>query len=130
MPEDMSLRLAAMITFYGGKTQAGAQGEHQAAENVTHAFSVLYDESSRKLESQAKHVKLVTPDWLVDSLLANKLVDETPYHPKYLKNNPELADLIRSMEEQGTFEFYVVIIRRPNWKFNNLIIVQTCDQIF
>lgn len=108
VPEDTSLRLAAMISFHGGKilTISARDDDHNSicgVDAVTHAFSVEYDEASKAFEAQrvksTPHVKLVTPDWLVDSLRAGKLADEAAYHPKYLKNNAELADLVRSLEK-------------------------------
>lgn len=106
VPEDTSLRLAAMISFYGGKTLTISSVDDSICESsggITHAFSVEYDEASKAFEARVKpHVKLVTPDWLVDSLRAGKLADEAEYHPKYLKNNSELADLIKSLEKGKT----------------------------
>lgn len=101
-----------MITFYGGKTISinddDDDNSAQMCEGVTHAFSVLYDEASKLLETRVASVKLVTPDWLVDSLLADKLVDEASYHPKYLKNNPELVGLLESIEK-GNLLFFIMV---------------------
>lgn len=98
LSEDVSLRLGAMIDFYGGRTVNVHKSDVSSLRCASHALSVLYDDASKWIETEASHVKLVTPDWLVDSLLAGTLVDELPYHPKYLRNNPDLCDIIRSIE--------------------------------
>jgi hypothetical protein len=94
VPSEIALKLGALISFYGGKMlNVDRVGE------VSHAFSCLYDESTKRFGSVHASVKLITPAWLVDSLLADKLLDEVAYSPKYLRNNPDLASVIESIED-------------------------------
>lgn len=66
-------------------------------EEVSHAFSCFYDDTTKRFVHTS--VKIVTPVWLVDSLIAGKLLDEAVYSPKYLRNNPDLAGVIESIED-------------------------------
>lgn len=85
---EMAKKLVAMIQYYGGKTDA------ELSEATTHAIA-LDHMPDLKLPS---NVKLVTPDWLIDSIKQNKLVDETEYDPKYLLSNKENVELLERVE--------------------------------
>ena len=77
-----------MLNYYGGQTL------NEMTENCTHVFASEYDSQAAQLENiESKKFKLITPDWLIDCIEQNKLIDELPYNPKFLKNNPENKDI-------------------------------------
>jgi hypothetical protein len=100
----MSRKLNALVEYYGGKVVNLKHNDLvQNQNNITHAFSVGYDDVTRKLDlAYCNRVKFVTPDWLLDCINESKLQDETIYHPKYLKTNPDNQSLIESMESKET----------------------------
>lgn len=77
-----------MINYYGG------QIVNELNEQCTHVFACEYDSQASQLETnETKKYKLVTPDWLLDSIEQNKLIDELPYNPKFLLSNPENKEI-------------------------------------
>jgi hypothetical protein len=97
MPETLSKQVNALITFYNGELTTNPC-------NCTHAFSIEYDSATKQIEQETNgSIKLCTPQWLIDSINAGKLVEETEYHPKLLLNNPDnqhYIELTKKLKEQ------------------------------
>lgn len=87
LPAELALKILALVTYYGGKIVQSID----YATAVTHAFSCMYDDTSHTFASKHSQVKLITPDWLVESVVSGKCVDEYKFNPRWLKNNPELV---------------------------------------
>lgn len=68
----------AMITFYGGNFQSNLN------KSCTHLICGKAD--GDKYEEALKHenIKIVTPDWVVESIKSSTRLDEDSFHPKYL----------------------------------------------
>ena len=81
--------------FYGGSVY------DNLSETCTHAFSCEYDLNTKNffLSNNAK-VKIVTPDWILDSIGANQLVDELKYNPKFLETNEENKEIIERLARE------------------------------
>ncbi len=76
--------LWAMITYYGGSFQL------QLESNCTHLISTKPEglKYEKAIETNEK-IKIVTPDWVIDSVKNKSLCDEDLYHPRLLIfNNP------------------------------------------
>lgn len=100
----------ALIEYYGGEVKSDL-------EECTHMLAVKYDNEAMKIdETQVGSEKtneengdtkvmkkpriIVTPDWIVDCVKENRLLEEVAYHPKYLKNDPKNSELITQMERK------------------------------
>jgi len=75
--EDLAA-LWAMITFHGGSLQA------QLDPKVTHLITTKPEGSKYEKCVEIPSIKLVTPDWVVDSVKLKRKCDESGYHPKLL----------------------------------------------
>ena len=88
----------AMIEYYGG---------HVVNElgKCTHLLAVEYNAEAQKAEEAngIEHVKrrVVTPDWIVDCVREGRLVDELPYHPRYLRSDPKNTQMLDEMERKA-----------------------------
>ena len=82
-PSNISLKdtesLWAMITFYGGSFKINLDSE------CTHLVSTKPEGNKyEKAISSSVRIKIVSPDWVVDSVKNQTLCDEELYHPKLL----------------------------------------------
>ncbi|XP_034039105.1 PAX-interacting protein 1 isoform X2 [Thalassophryne amazonica] len=75
LPDDLNT-LWAYITFYGGDCQLNLN------KKVTHL--VVKEPKGAKFECALKHpgIKIVTPDWITDSVKGKIRKDESLYHPR------------------------------------------------
>ncbi|KAL7385908.1 hypothetical protein ABVT39_001796 [Epinephelus coioides] len=82
LPEDLNA-LWAYITFYGGECQLNLN------KKVTHL--VVKEPKGAKFECALKHpgIKIVTPDWIIDSVKDKSRKDEMLYHPRLTYVEPE-----------------------------------------
>uniref|UniRef100_A0A673A137 PAX-interacting protein 1 n=1 Tax=Sphaeramia orbicularis TaxID=375764 RepID=A0A673A137_9TELE len=82
LPEDLNA-LWAFITFYGGECQLNLN------KKVTHL--VVKEPKGAKFECALKHpgIKIVTPDWITDSVKDKTRKDEVLYHPRLTYIEPE-----------------------------------------
>nr|XP_020441129.1 PAX-interacting protein 1 [Monopterus albus] len=82
LPDDLNA-LWAYITFYGGECQLNFN------KKVTHV--VVKEPKGAKFECALKHpsVKIVTPDWIIDSVKGKNRKDEALYHPRLTYVEPE-----------------------------------------
>ncbi|XP_074597247.1 uncharacterized protein LOC141852221 isoform X4 [Brevipalpus obovatus] len=70
--------LWAMITFHGGSLQA------QLNSKVTHLITTKPEGPKYEKSIEISSIKMVTPDWVVDSVKMKQKCDEDGYHPKLL----------------------------------------------
>lgn len=80
-----------MLNYYG------ANCESLLNENCTHAFATEYNSDTYKelkLKTNNK-IKIITPDWIIDSIDACQLVDETIYDTRCLITNAENENLLK-----------------------------------
>lgn len=82
LPDDLSA-LWAYITFYGGDCQLNLN------KKVTHL--VVKEPKGAKFDCALKHpgIKIVTPDWITDSVKDKSRKDEALYHPRLTYVEPE-----------------------------------------
>lgn len=73
-------RLWSMITYYGGRFQL------QLDSCCTHLFTTKISGKKYDIAHENKGIKIVTPDWVVDSIRQRKLCNEQRYHPRLLFN--------------------------------------------
>eukprot|EP00058_Branchiostoma_floridae_P019991 XP_002605481.1 hypothetical protein BRAFLDRAFT_126794 [Branchiostoma floridae] len=91
IPEEDRKALWGMVTFYGGNCQLNFN------KRCTHL--VTPKPEGAKYECALKHtkIKVVTPDWIVDSLAQKKQQEEEKYHPRLVikeeKKEPPPANL-------------------------------------
>ncbi|CAF0879757.1 unnamed protein product [Brachionus calyciflorus] len=103
LPEETAKQIFALISFYGGELIDLEMFVNfdNLLDKPTHGFSLVYDTNVENLE---KHVKIVTPDWAVDCINKNQLIDELIYNPKYLKSSDSLDDLKNVSEKNSSEE--------------------------
>ncbi|XP_070774743.1 PAX-interacting protein 1 [Enoplosus armatus] len=82
LPDDLNA-LWAYITFYGGECQLNLN------KKVTHL--VVKEPKGAKFECALKHpgIKIVTPDWITDSVKDKNRKEEALYHPRLTYVEPE-----------------------------------------
>ncbi|XP_051944079.1 PAX-interacting protein 1 [Hippocampus zosterae] len=85
LPDDLNA-LWACVTFYGGECQLNLN------KKVTHL--VVNEPKGAKFECALKHpaIKIVTPDWITDSVKAKSRKEEALYHPRLTYVQPEEVD--------------------------------------
>ncbi|RNA00045.1 PAX-interacting 1 [Brachionus plicatilis] len=84
MSENLAKEIHALLSYNGAELIDTDTNDVKTLNcQPTHAFSVNFDSRSEKLDSK---LKLITPDWVTDSIKQNTLLDEKMYHPKYLKS--------------------------------------------
>lgn len=83
--------LWAMITFHGGKA------ERTITEKTTHLICISDSGSKFAQCLETSRIKLVTPEWLIESIKQQRIVDEKEFHPKYLVTSSQsLRDKLRT----------------------------------
>ncbi|XP_061694687.1 PAX-interacting protein 1 isoform X2 [Syngnathoides biaculeatus] len=85
LPDDLNI-LWAYITFFGGDCQLNLN------KKVTHL--VVNEPKGGKFECALKHpgIKIITPDWITDSVKAKRRNNEALYHPRLTYVEPEEVD--------------------------------------
>ena len=86
LSEPLARQVLALLQFYGGRAQQSLSPLH-----TTHAFSTQAYTRNAKLPAS---VKLVTPDWLIDSIRENRLLDELCYDPGFLLSHRENREIL------------------------------------
>ena len=94
--EDRS-KLWAMIKYYGGELQLNL------TDKCTHLVTGRCN--GRKFDKACSlgNLKIVSPDWILDSIKQSKRCDEASYHPKYLIT-PEYLQMKKEREERVRLE--------------------------
>lgn len=108
-------RIYALVTYYGGRWIANLDSficthvicasslpkkdrSGDANNNHEHVDERLQD----AYEIQSDRVRLITPDWILDCIQGNNLLDETNYHPDLLEHcddSMEMEDESRSLKK-------------------------------
>ncbi|KAM9308195.1 PAX-interacting protein 1 [Gastrophryne carolinensis] len=76
-PDDRSA-LWALITFYGGDCQLSLN------KKCTHLIVPEPKGTKYEYAYQRENIKIVAPDWVLDSIADKSKKDETPYHPRLI----------------------------------------------
>ncbi|KPM09375.1 PAX-interacting protein 1-like protein [Sarcoptes scabiei] len=71
-------KIWSMMTYYGGKFQLHLDSE------CTHLITFKTSGVKYDIATKNKAIKIVTPDWIIDSIRNSKLCDESKYGPKLL----------------------------------------------
>ena len=96
-----------MLTYYGGDLQLNL------TDQCTHLITSKCKGKKYEKACKLANLKIVSPDWILDSIQQNKRNDETIYHPKYLitpeylqmkKEREELLRLEQERQEQRKLE--------------------------
>jgi hypothetical protein len=100
LEEDLAKKIMAMIKYYGGNVCDNLD------ETCTHAFSCDYDLNTKNfsLSNENDKVKIVTPDWILDCIEANQVIDEIKYNPKYLETNEENKEILEKLAKEKTIK--------------------------
>uniref|UniRef100_A0A669E228 PAX-interacting protein 1 n=1 Tax=Oreochromis niloticus TaxID=8128 RepID=A0A669E228_ORENI len=112
LPDDLNA-LWAYITFYGGECQLNLN------KKVTHL--VLKEPKGAKFECALKHsgIKIVTPDWITDSVKDKARKEEALYHPRLTYVEPEEEE--ESESDGGSSDEESSPRRRPGPKRLNSV---------
>ncbi|TKS80443.1 PAX-interacting protein 1 PAX transactivation activation domain-interacting protein [Collichthys lucidus] len=96
LPDDLNA-LWAYITFYGGECQLNLN------KKVTHL--VVKEPKGAKFECALKHpgIKIVTPDWITDSVKDKNKKDEALYHPRLTYVEPEEESCDQHSHSDGSY---------------------------
>lgn len=92
-------RLYALATYYGGRWIANLDSficTHVICASPLSEKSKRDDTDERlqdAYEIQSDRVHLVTPDWIIDSIMADLLLKESDYHPDRLKQSDDSMDV-------------------------------------
>ncbi|CAF2416150.1 unnamed protein product [Rotaria sp. Silwood2] len=99
-------KIYALVTYYGGRWITNLNDS-----NCTHiicASALLINNTDGEIMNnhrnnderlhtaygiQSEKIHLITPDWIIDCLNANRLLNETDYHPDLLKDPNEPMDI-------------------------------------
>jgi len=106
LPIEDHNKLYALVTYYGGRWTTNFDDP-----NCTHIIcasslpttnnnnnsedeTINIDERLHNAyEIQSEKIHLITPDWIIDCLNANRLLDEVDYHPDLLRDPNEPMDI-------------------------------------
>ena len=114
MPFELSKQIISMVNYYGGQeinineivNNADEINDNQLRETIekstaTHAFTIKYDNLSEKLD-KLNILKLITPDWLLDSIDKNQVINENieKYNPKYLLDYNDNKSILNEYEKK------------------------------
>ena len=135
-------RLYALATYYGGRWIANLDSficthvicasplpdrnkRDDANNNHEHTDERLQD----AYEIQSERVHLVTPDWIIDSIMANLLLKESDYHPDRLKESDQAMEVdddddfdvrerFRALEDRSFKKVNSFWVRIETWSFS------------
>jgi hypothetical protein len=110
-------RIYALVTYYGGQWVtnlddsncthiicASALPSTNSEDETTNNHPNIDERLQTAYEIQSEKIHLITPDWILDCLNANRLLEETNYHPDLLRdpNEPMDVDEEELDDEQNT----------------------------
>ena len=109
-------KIYALVTYYGGQWSSNIENEQCTHIVCASARPVLDGETETSQEQQrlqnayeiqSEKIYLITPDWIIDCLNANQVLDVADYHPDLLRdpNDPmdaEEDDLDDEMPNDST----------------------------
>ena len=92
-------RIYALVTYYGGRwianldsfvcthiICASALDKTGKSGDANNNHEDIDERLQDAYEIQSDKVHLITPDWVIDCIKTNHLIDETNYHPDLLRN--------------------------------------------
>ena len=97
LSKDDQSKLWAMLTYYGGELQLNL------TDQCTHLVTSKCKGKKYDRACKLSNLKIVSPDWILDSIEQGKLANEDTYHPKYLITS-EYLQLKREREERLRLE--------------------------
>ncbi|UJR23627.1 hypothetical protein I4U23_026613 [Adineta vaga] len=97
-------KIYALVTYYGGRWTSDLDDSNCTHMICASAFikSNLEDETlsshinerlQHAYEIQSEKLHLITPDWILDCLNADRLLEETDYHPDLLRDPNDPMDM-------------------------------------
>lgn len=107
-------KIYALVTYYGGQWITNLHdstcthiicASALPSSNVTEDETINVDERLQTAyEIQSETIHLITPDWIIDCINHNRLLDEVEYHPDLLRdpNDPMDVDEEELDDEQNT----------------------------
>ena len=111
-------KLYALVTYYGGHWVANLDdstcthvicasalpNNNPTEDETTNEHANIDERLQRAYEIQSEKTHLITPDWIVDCINNNRLLDEIDYHPDLLRdpNDPMDIDEDELDDEQNT----------------------------
>jgi hypothetical protein len=129
MEESISKPLCAMITYYGGhisntlnetcthafscdyelaikiktcsETKSDADEYKKCSEAILSKLGIESNNEST-ISLLVNQIKLVTPDWVIECIEENRLIEELAYNPLYLRTNPENKKIIDEENKEQT----------------------------
>jgi len=93
-------KIYALVTYYGGRWITNLDDPDCTHIICASALSINNTEDAKQderlqlaYEIQSEKIHLITPDWIVDCLNANRRLEEVDYHPDLLKDPNEPMDI-------------------------------------
>lgn len=76
-------KLYALITFHGGRV------EHNFTSKTTHLIcgAAAGNVYNKAIEMKLDKLSIVTPDWMLECVKKQELIDSKPFHPRLLVSN-------------------------------------------
>jgi hypothetical protein len=114
MSSELAKQIISMINYHGGQeininealNNSNEIDETQLREliersNATHAFTTKYDNLTQQID-KLNVIKLITPDWLLDSIDKNKVINDDieQYNPKYLLDYNDNKSILNEYEQK------------------------------
>lgn len=108
LPNEDHNKIYALVTYYGGRWTTNLDDP-----NCTHIICAsslstnstddetttttnhqnLDERLHQAYELQSEKIRLITPDWIIDCLNSNRLLEENEYHPDLLRDPNEPMDI-------------------------------------
>jgi hypothetical protein len=95
-------KIYALVTYYGGQWATNIDESNcthiicasaLSTNNPDDETSNTDDRLHSAYEIQSEKIHLITPDWIIDCLNSNRLLEENNYHPDLLRNPNEPMDI-------------------------------------
>ena len=117
-------RIYALVTYYGGRwianldsfvcthvICASALSKKDRSGDANNNHENVDERLQDAYEIQSNKVRLITPDWILDCIQAENLLDETNYHPDLLDQCEDSMEIDNNHEDQSRASKTVTIIR-------------------
>jgi hypothetical protein len=117
LPSEDHNKIYALVTYYGGRWITNLDDPNcthiicasslptiNSEDETTNNHPNVDERLQIAYEIQSEKIHLITPDWIIDCLNNNRLLDEIDYHPDLLKdpNQPMDVDEEELDDEQNT----------------------------
>ena len=110
-------KVYALVTYYGGQwisnlddpscthiICASALSSNNTEDESNDTQRSVDERLHSAYQSQSEKIHLVTPDWIIDCLNANRLLAENDYHPDLLRNPNEPVDIDEELDDEQNNE--------------------------